>query len=205
MIFTSSENQMKVVHLMEVIDSMHRNVDMSLTDADSVELAVAFMIRHLLANNGDNVVISYDLADKLNRVGCETFKQVCVRLMPHDMVVTRIYLTNKQSYIFSVIHHDGSAIIYDDFRTLLESEDIMLWGKYEYIRHAFVMGWRWLDTYRRAHTWSKAIIQNAFRGYYNDDHDYLFCKFESAVTKFIDSTDDQVSLNDIINVIESLN
>lgn len=202
MIFTSQENQDKIVKLMGMVDDMHKKVDMSLSQADQVELAVAFMIEHLLIS-GDNVVMSYDMAHKLYRINKAPVYHVVVRLMPSNIVITRIWLARTQLKVFSVMHPDGTCINYDDFRFLLEKENILC-TNYIYIEYVFSQGWYWLNTYKRAQTWSKNIISNCERDYYGD-HDYIFCKLKPAVTEFIDSAPIDVSLDDIMAVINSVN
>lgn len=201
MVFTTKENQDKVVKLMNVIDDMHRRSDISLNMSDLVNTAVAFMIRHLLAGYGNNVVMSYDLAYKLDRINHKPCRQLVVRLMPSDVVITRVWLTCERVTKFYVLHPDSTTAVYDDFRTLLERVGITSWTAYEYIEHAFSMHWRDLESYRNAQPWSKNIIHTLMRYY---DHEFAFGKLEPAVTKFIDSVDD-VTLQDITQLLESLN
>lgn len=203
MIFTTQENQKKIVSLMEAVDDMHRRTDMPLSQADQVEIAVALMIKHLLANYDNNVVMSYDLANKLTRLDNSRYRQQVVRILPYDTVITRAWIAHEQSSVFYVMHRDSSTVIYNDFRAMLENEGIISWASYEYIRAMFSMNCRWINTYIRAQSWSKNISRNSWLDYYGD-HDFIFGKLEPAVSKFIDNVD-SVTLQDVMQLLESLN
>lgn len=202
MVFTKAGNQYKIINLMDMVDDMHRNGNITLGDADRVELAVAFMIRRLLSNNGDNVSMSYATANALCRLNSAPVHQITVRLRPSDMVYTRISLADGP--VFIAVYPDGTIEKSPDFRTFLDSQfKGISYTDYEYIEHLFSLGWRRIDIYRQAQTWSKNIISNCWRGYYGD-HDFIFTKLEPAVTKFIESMHDQVSLDNILSLVHEV-